>query len=124
MASLFDRLNRELEEVARRAQSALDEGKLQLELLRLRRQRDNAARDIGLLYHSRSRGHEVDQRRVDALHLRLDDLDAEIVRLEREIAGLKGEKVSVNDQPAPATVRTEEVIVEETVVVEGRAEPN
>jgi outer membrane murein-binding lipoprotein Lpp len=83
---LFDRLNQELEAFGKKAQAALDEGKLQIELLRLRRKQDNAARDLGLLIHRRERGGEVDQRRVDGLLLRLDDLQGDIARLEQQMA--------------------------------------
>ena len=84
-STLFDRLNQELEAFGRKAQSAIDEGKLQIELLRLRRKQDNAARDLGLLVHRRERGGEADPRRVDALLLRLDDVQAEISRLEGQL---------------------------------------
>jgi len=84
-STLFDRLNQELEAFGRKAQSAIDEGKLQIELLRMRRKQDNAARDLGLLVHRRERGGEADPRRVDALLLRLDDVQAEIGRLERQL---------------------------------------
>ena len=84
-STLFDRLNTELEAFGRKAQSALDEGKLQIELLRLRRRQDNAARDLGLLIHRRERGGADEPRRVDALLLRLDDLQRDIERLERQI---------------------------------------
>ena len=85
-SGLFDRLNQELEAFGKKAQAALDEGKLQIELLRLRRKQDNAARDLGLLIHRRERGGEVDQRRVDGLLMRLDDLAGEIARLEQQMA--------------------------------------
>jgi hypothetical protein len=85
-STLLDRLNHELENIGRRAQAALDEGKLQIELLRMRRKQDNAARDLGLLIHRRERGGEVEARRVDALLLRMDGLAADIARLERQIA--------------------------------------
>ena len=85
-STLFDRLNQELEAFGRKAQAALDEGKLQIELLRMRRKRDGAARDLGLLIHRRERGGAVEQPRVDALLLRLDDLEADIVRLEQQVA--------------------------------------
>jgi outer membrane murein-binding lipoprotein Lpp len=84
-STLFDRLNQELEAFGKKAQAALDEGKLQIELLRLRRRQDNAARDLGLLVHRRERGGELEPRRIDALMLRLDDLKAEITRLELQI---------------------------------------
>ncbi|MGH7507957.1 MAG: hypothetical protein ACREMZ_00620 [Gemmatimonadales bacterium] len=85
-STLFDRLNQELEAFGKKAQAALDEGKLQIELLRLRRRQDRAARDLGLLVHRRERGGEIEPRRFDALLLRLDDLQAETTRLERQIA--------------------------------------
>jgi hypothetical protein len=85
-STLFDRLNHELEAIGRKAQAALDEGKLQIELMRTRRKRDNTARDLGLLIHRRERAGEIEPRRLDALLLRLDDLEAEIARLERQMS--------------------------------------
>jgi predicted nucleic acid-binding Zn-ribbon protein len=85
-STLFDRLNQELEAFGKKAQAALDEGKLQIELLRLRRRQDNAARDLGLMVHRRERGGELEPRRIDALMQRLDDLKAEIARLELQIS--------------------------------------
>lgn len=85
-STLFDRLNQELEAFGKKAQAALDEGKLQIELLRIRRRQDNAARDLGLMVHRRERGGETETRRIDALMVRLDELQAEIARLETQIA--------------------------------------
>jgi hypothetical protein len=82
---LFDRLNQELEAFGKKAQAALDEGKLQIELLRIRRRRDNAARDLGLLVHRRERGGEIEAPRIEALMLRMDDLQADMTRLEQQI---------------------------------------
>jgi 50S ribosomal subunit-associated GTPase HflX len=99
-STLFDRLNTELEAFGRKAQSALDEGKLQIELLRLRRRQDNAARDLGILIHRRERGGEAEPRRVDALLLRLDDLEKEIDRLERQIAETRRGRTPPATEPA------------------------
>ena len=85
-STLFDRLNQELEAFGKKAQAALDEGKLQIELLRTRRRQDTAARDLGLLVHRRERGGEIEASRIDALLLRIDDLQGEIARLERQIS--------------------------------------
>jgi 50S ribosomal subunit-associated GTPase HflX len=85
-STLFDRLNQELEAFGKKAQAALDEGKLQIELLRLRRRLDRAARDVGMLVHRRERGGETEARRFDALLLRMDDFQADIARLEKQIA--------------------------------------
>jgi len=101
MAQIMDRLNRELESFGRRAQAALDEGKLQIELLRLRRQQDSVARDLGLLVHRRERGSEVEQRRFDAMLLKLDDLEADITRLEGEIAARRRARSERDAAPEP-----------------------
>jgi predicted nucleic acid-binding Zn-ribbon protein len=93
-STLFDRLNQELSEFGKKAQAALDEGKLQIELLRYRRKQDNAARDLGLLIHRRERGREFEQRRMDALLLRLDDLEKEISRLEGQIAEARRQRAA------------------------------
>ena len=96
-STLFDRLNQELEAFGKKAQAALDEGKLQIEVLRIRRRRDNAARDLGLLIHRRERGGAVEATRVDALMLRIDDLQADIARLERQIAESRGTSVPTRE---------------------------
>jgi hypothetical protein len=99
-STLFDRLNQELTEFGKKAQAALDEGKLQIELLRYRRKQDNAARDLGLLVHRRERGAEVEQRRVDALFLRLDDLEKEIARQEGQDAEATQQRAAATTQDA------------------------
>jgi hypothetical protein len=101
MNTIFDRLNTELEAFGRRAQAALDEGKLQIEIMRLKRQRDATARDLGLLYHRRERAADVEPKRVDTLLVRLDVIGEEIASLERQAAAARGEATSVNEEPAP-----------------------
>ena len=106
-STLFDRLNQELSEFGKKAQAALDEGKLQIELLRYRRKQDNAARDLGLLIHRRERGGEVEPRRMDALLLRLDDLQKDIARLEGQVAEARRQRASAHpSQPAEPPVPT------------------
>ena len=99
-STLFDRLNQELEAFGKKAQAALDEGKLQIELLRIRRRRDNAARDLGLLVHRRERGGEGEAPRIDALMLRIDDLQADIARLERQIGESRGDRGATGERTA------------------------
>jgi hypothetical protein len=84
-STLFDRLNQELEAFGKKAQAALDEGKLQIELMRVRRKRDSAARDLGLLVYKRERGSDVEARRTDALLFKLDDLEAELSKLGQQL---------------------------------------
>lgn len=85
MGTLFDQLEKGLEDMARKAREVLDTGKLQLDLMGLRREQDAAARDLGLLAWQRARGTEVSPERFDALYLRLDDLAARIAGLERQV---------------------------------------
>ena len=103
MSSLIDRLQRELEQLGRNAQDAIEEGKTRVRVLRLERQRDSAARDLGVLVHRRERGGEVDPRRFDSLLLRLDDLEAEIAkaRAEMDAAHPAGEASEPAPPPAP-----------------------
>jgi 50S ribosomal subunit-associated GTPase HflX len=108
-STLFDRLNQELEAFGKKAQAALDEGKLQIELLRLRRRQDRAARDLGLLVHRRERGGETEARRFDALLLRLDDLKADVARLEKQIAeARRGGAPKSAPPPAPVEVGSDQ----------------
>lgn len=106
-STLFDRLNQELEAFGKKAQAALDEGKLQIELLRLRRRQDNAARDLGLMVHRRERGGEAEPRRIDALMLRLDDLQAEIARLEQQISQSRRRPGPATTQPTPGELQAD-----------------
>ena len=98
-STLFDRLNQELTEFGKKAQAALDEGKLQIELLRYRRKQDKIARDLGLLIHRRERGEEVEARRVDALLMRLDDLAKDITRQEGLIAEARRQRAAAAPPP-------------------------
>jgi hypothetical protein len=111
MAGIFDTLNRELETFGKRAQQALDEGKLQLERFRLQRERDEAARKLGYLFHRRERGRTVDPLEIDAWLQRMDAHDAAIARVEREMASTRGESVTVSDVPPPAGAQTGEAEV-------------
>jgi hypothetical protein len=93
-STILDRLNQELELFGRKAQAALDEGKLQIEQMRVRRRRDSLARDLGLLVHRRERGSEVEPRRVESLLSRLDDLEAELKRVGQELAEAQRQRPS------------------------------
>ena len=91
-STLFDRLNQELEAFGRKAQWAIDDGKLQIELLRVRRKQDQVARDLGLLVHRCERGSDADPRRIESLLLRLDELSGEIRRLEGQLQEAKRQR--------------------------------
>lgn len=119
MSSLLDRLNQEIEDLGKRAQAALDQGRLRLDLMRIRRKQDNAARDLGLLVHRRERGREADPARIESLLAKLDQVEEEVTKLEREIASAKAESVTVDEKPAPSDAQTGEA----EVVEEPEAEP-
>ena len=117
-STLFDRLNQELEAFGKKAQAALDEGKLQIELLRARKRRDSAARDLGMLVFRKERGGEVEVRRIDALLLRLDELDATVGRIERQINEAKAQRPgpstqSAQDEPTVSTSPAEGVTADQ-----------
>ncbi len=106
-STLFDRLNQELDAFGKKAQAALDEGRLQIELLRLRRRQDGAARDLGMLVHRRERGGDSESSRVEALMVRLDGVEVEVARLERQIAEARQRSVVSPARPARTEVTTE-----------------
>jgi hypothetical protein len=85
--------------------------------MRIRRQRDGAARELGLYVHRKERQGDVEQARIDAQLLKLDDLEREIAALERQLAAARAEGTSVHDTPAPPAemVVSEEVPAEPTV---------
>lgn len=93
MATLLDRLNRELEAFGRRAQEVFDESRARLELMRLRNLRDGAARELGYLFYQREReSAELEQGRLGAALFKMDDLKHEIDRLEMQLAEEKARK--------------------------------
>lgn len=114
MSGIFDRLNAELDQIGDRVRTALESSKLHLERSRLIGIRSKVAYKLGMLVYQRERGGEVNQAEVDALFAKMDDIMAKVTRLDREIDAVHAEKVSVNEQPAPAAEPAEaEVKAEE-----------
>jgi hypothetical protein len=108
MASIFDKLNSELESIGRKAEKAIDTGRLQIEKFRLQRERDEAAKKLGYLIHQKERGRTIDPLEIDAWLVRIDVLEESIQKVEREMATSKGEVVSVSTEPPPASAQTAE----------------
>lgn len=114
MAGILDRLNKELESFGKKAQAALDEGKLRLERLRLQRERDQVASRLGYAFHRRERGQAVDRYEIEKYLQQLDELGNAVARVERELASVRAETVSVGDAPPPGeSAPAEAVTVEE-----------
>lgn len=112
MPGILDRLNRELESFGRKAQAALDEGRLRLDRMRLARERDAVASRLGYAVHRRERGQAVDAYEFEKYLQQLDDLGNALARVEREIAAARVETVSVSKAPPPGESTKAEAQVE------------
>jgi len=88
--SLMDRFAAGLETLGRKANQALDEGKLRMELLRARRRLDHAARALGYITYRQSRGEPAPPAEVESLTRRMAEAEEEAARFEAQIAALKG----------------------------------
>lgn len=100
MAGFLDRLNQELETYGKRAQQALDEGRLQVEKFRIKRERDEAAKHLGYLYHRKEKGTPVDPLEIDAWVRRIDVANESLERIERTMASMRPDGVTVSEAPA------------------------
>ena len=101
MPSFIDRLNSELDQLGDKVRTAFQSSKLHLERSRLIGIRSKAAYKLGMLVYKKERGGEVNQAEIDALFTKLDDVSAQITKLDREIDEVHGDTVSVDEQPAP-----------------------
>ncbi len=82
---LIDRISSGINLLADRTNQALDEGRLRLELMRVRRRRDNLARDLGYIAFRQAKGTAPADGEVDALVRRMEDCDAEIAKLDEQV---------------------------------------
>jgi len=85
--SIWSRLSSELHTAGRAAQGAIDEGKVRLELFRMGQLCDKAAQALGYAVHrARRDGREAEADLVDRLDATLSTHEAELKRLEAELA--------------------------------------
>lgn len=94
---LIDRISTGINRLADRTNQALDEGRLRLELMRVRRRRDNLARDLGYITFRQAKGTPPADGEVDALVRRIEDCDADVAKVEQQLR-----QVRETDGPAPA----------------------
>jgi hypothetical protein len=88
--AIWNALKRELDKAGQVAQGALDEGKLRLESHRAKQRAEAAAASLGFaVYRARAEGGELEADRYSALAANIASAEAEVERLEREIAELK-----------------------------------
>ncbi len=83
--SLMDRVAAGLETLGKRANQALDEGKLRMELVGARRRMDAAARDLGYVTYRQAKGQTASGGEVEALTRRIAEAEAEVTRIRAAI---------------------------------------
>ncbi len=97
---LFDRVAAGLDTLGRKANQALDEGKLRVDLARVRRRMDGAAQSLGYLTYRQAKGESAAPAEIESLTRRIAEGEAEVARIEAAIAEVKRRGASA---PAPAT---------------------
>ena len=89
--AIWNTLKGELDKAGKAAQGALDEGKLRLESHRAKQRAEAAAASLGFaVYRARVAGGELETERYSVLAANLASAEAEIARLERELAAHGG----------------------------------
>jgi capsule polysaccharide export protein KpsE/RkpR len=88
--SLIDRVAAGLDTLGKKTQQVFDESKLRMDLARVRRRKDNAARDLGYLAYRTSKGEILPEGESDVLIRRIAAAEEEIGKIEAEIAKVKG----------------------------------
>ena len=87
---IWNSLKRELDKAGQVAQDALDEGRLRLEQHRAKQRAEQAAASLGFaVYRARAAGGELETERYSVLAANLASAEAEVARIEAQIAGLK-----------------------------------
>jgi hypothetical protein len=84
---LFSRLSTELRSAGKAARGAIDEGRIRLEIFRVRQLADKAAQALGYAVHrARREGKEPDADILQRLGATLDEHEATARRLEEDLA--------------------------------------
>jgi hypothetical protein len=85
--ALWDKLSTELRSAGKAARGAIDEGKLRLELFRIRQLADKAAQALGYAVHqAHTSGNESAPDTIARLEATLTEHENEAKRLEAELA--------------------------------------
>jgi hypothetical protein len=102
--SFLDKLQVELNRAGKAAQEAIDEGRLRLEIFRVRQLADKAAQALGYaVYRANNKGEEIDVAAWDRLSATLREHEAEATRLDAELTKLKEGAPSADAPPAETT---------------------
>ncbi len=90
MGSMWDKMEKELSKVGEGVKDALDEGKLRIELFRVRQLADRAAEKLGYAVHRAKReGGELDAETMTRLDGALAVHEDEARRIEAELEKLR-----------------------------------
>lgn len=101
---LFDRIKSEVRNAGNAARGAIDEGKVRIDIFRVRQQADAAAQALGYAVHrARREGRELDASTVARLDGVLAAREGEASRLEAELARHRGEPPTAGAAHAPET---------------------
>src|SRR5687768_15749316 len=100
--AIWDKLKSELDRAGKAAQGALDEGKTRLEAFRARQLADKAAQALGYaVFRARQSGTEVDWQTLQRLVNALAEREAEVHRLEKELAADDKKDDAASPPPPP-----------------------
>lgn len=101
--SVWDKLHTELNRAGRAAQGAFDEGRLRIEIFRVRQLADKSAQALGYaVYRARAKGEELDAASWDRLAATLRDHEAEAARLEEQLQKQSSATREPPPDPPPA----------------------
>jgi len=99
---IWDKLQVELNRAGRVAQDAIDEGRLRLEIFRVRQLADKSAQALGYaIYRARDKGEELDAAAWDRLAATLREHEAEAARIDAELTRVR-EGAPAADATPPA----------------------
>lgn len=97
--ALWNKLQTELDRFGRVAQSAFDEGKARLEIMRVRQLADRAAQALGYaVYNARKGGGELDDESYARLSSTLAAHEAEAQRLEAQLEAAKSARADATSE--------------------------
>lgn len=100
---LWDKVQQELDRAGTVARDALDEGKLRIDLFRVRQQADKAAQALGYALHrAQQENRELEAEALARLHDTLAGHEAEAKTIEAKLAEAKSEAKA--DEPASPPV--------------------
>src|SRR5512143_2516037 len=100
----LDKLQVELNRAGKAAQEAIDEGRLRLEIFRVRQLADKAAQALGYaVYRAKAKGEELDAPAWERLSATLREHEAEATRLDAELTKLRESPPAAETAPAAET---------------------